>query len=74
MIRTSGIEPASPLGPAARSHLLCLRAGSPQETAALHERLRAAKVLTSLRGGRIRVAPHLYNVPEDVDRLLAALR
>ena len=69
-----GIEPASPLSPPARSHLLCLRAGSPKETAAAHERLRAAKVLTSLRGGRIRVAPHLYNVPADVDRLLAALR
>jgi selenocysteine lyase/cysteine desulfurase len=69
-----GFSPASPLAPAARSHLLCFQAGSPQETAAAHERLRAAKVLTSLRGGRIRVSPHLYNGPEDVDRLLAALR
>jgi selenocysteine lyase/cysteine desulfurase len=68
-----GIEPASPLTPAARSHLLCVRARSPQETAAAHERLRAAKVLTSLRGARIRVAPHLYNGAEDVDRMLAAL-
>jgi selenocysteine lyase/cysteine desulfurase len=69
-----GLEVASPLDPAARSHILCLRAGSPGETAAAHERLRAAKVLTSLRGGRIRVAPHLYNVSEDVDRLVQALR
>jgi selenocysteine lyase/cysteine desulfurase len=69
-----GVEAASPLDPAARSHILCLRAGSPAQTAAAHERLRAAKVLTSLRGGRIRVAPHLYNVPEDVDRLVVALR
>jgi selenocysteine lyase/cysteine desulfurase len=69
-----GIEPASPLDPAARSQILCLRAGSPQETQAAHDRLRAAKVVTSLRAGRIRVAPHLYSVPEDVDRLLEALR
>ena len=69
-----GVEPASPLEPEARSHLLCLRAGSPAETAAAHERLRAAKVVTSLRAGRIRVAPHLYNVPDEADRLVAALR
>ena len=69
-----GVEVASPLDPAARSHILCLRAGTPAETVAAHERLRAAKVLTSLRGGRIRVAPHLYNVPEDADRVVAALR
>jgi selenocysteine lyase/cysteine desulfurase len=69
-----GFEPASPLEPAARSHILCLRAGSPGETAAAFERLREAKVETSLRGGRIRVSPHLYNVPGDVDRLVEALR
>jgi selenocysteine lyase/cysteine desulfurase len=69
-----GVEPASPLAPAARSHILCLRAGSPAETAAAFERLRAADVVTSLRGGRIRVSPHLYNVAEDVDRLARSLR
>jgi selenocysteine lyase/cysteine desulfurase len=69
-----GFEPASPLEPAARSHILCLRAGSPAETTAAFDRLRAAKVEVSLRGSRIRVSPHLYNVPDDVDRLVAALR
>jgi selenocysteine lyase/cysteine desulfurase len=69
-----GFEAASPLEPAARSHLLCVRAGAPGETAAAFERLRAARVHTSLRGGRIRVAPHVYNVAEDVDRLVEALR
>jgi selenocysteine lyase/cysteine desulfurase len=69
-----GVEPASPLDPAARSHMLCLRAGTPAETALAYERLRAANVETSLRGGRIRVSPHIYNVPEDVDRLVETLR
>jgi len=68
-----GFEPASPLEGAARSHIVCLRAGSPKETAAAHERLRGAKVWTALRGDRIRVSPHLYSAPEDVERLLAAL-
>ncbi len=70
----AGFEAASPLEPAARSHVVCLRAGSSKETAEAHERLRAARVWTALRGDRIRVSPHLYSGPEDVDRLVAALR
>jgi selenocysteine lyase/cysteine desulfurase len=66
-------EPASPLEPGSRSHVVCLRARSAAETAAAHERLRAAGVWTALRGDRIRVSPHLYSTTEDVDRLLAAL-
>jgi selenocysteine lyase/cysteine desulfurase len=69
-----GFESASPLAPGARSHILCIRAQSAQETQQAHERLRAAKVWTALRGDRIRVSPHLYSAPDDVDRLLAALR
>ena len=68
-----GYEPASPLAPEQRSHLLCLRARTPEGTLRAHRRLLAAQVLTSLRGGRIRVAPHLYTARGDLDRLLAAL-
>lgn len=70
----AGWEPASPLEPGARSHIVCLRGDSAGSTEDGFEALRAAKVVTSLRGGRIRVAPHLYNGPEDVDRLLGVLR
>jgi selenocysteine lyase/cysteine desulfurase len=69
----SRYEVASPLEAAARSHILSFRARTPGETQAAHERLRAAKVVVSLRNDRIRVSPHLYSTPEDVDRLLAAL-
>lgn len=69
----AGWEPASPMEPEARSHILCLRGPSAARTEAAFEALRAAKVVTSLRGGRIRVAPHLYNGAEDVNRLLAVL-
>ncbi len=69
----AGFAPASPLEPEARSHVLCVRAGTPAETRAAHERLLAARVHASLRGDRIRVAPHLYNAEGDVDRLVAAL-
>ncbi|HYG68217.1 MAG TPA: aminotransferase class V-fold PLP-dependent enzyme [Anaeromyxobacteraceae bacterium] len=69
----AGFEAASPLEPEARSHLLCVRARSARETQAAYERLLAAKVQVSLRGDRIRVAPHLYSTVVDADRLLAAL-
>ena len=69
----AGWEPASPMEPEARSHILCLRGPSAARTEAAFEALRAAKVVTSLRGGRIRVAPHLYNGAEDVNRLLTVL-
>lgn len=69
----AGLEPASPLEPGLRSHVLCLRARSPAETAAAHERLLAARVVTSLRGDRIRVSPHLYSGEADADRLVEAL-
>jgi selenocysteine lyase/cysteine desulfurase len=68
-----GFEPASPLAPEQRSHLLCLRALTPEGTVRAHRRLAAAQVVTALRGGRIRVAPHLYTSRADLDRLLTAL-
>jgi len=39
----------------------------------LVERLAERQVFVSLRGASLRVTPHLYNTPEDVDRLFAAL-
>jgi selenocysteine lyase/cysteine desulfurase len=68
-----GFEPASPLGPGGRSHVLCIRAGSPAATRAAFERLGRAGVRTSLRGDRIRVSPHLYNSEADADALVAGL-
>jgi selenocysteine lyase/cysteine desulfurase len=68
-----GFEPASPLEPEARSHIVCLRAGSAAATRAAFERLLAARVRVSLRGDRLRVSPHLYSEDSDLDRLAAAL-
>ena len=38
------------------------------------ERLAAAGVVSSVRAGAVRLAFHLYNTPDDVARVLAALR
>jgi selenocysteine lyase/cysteine desulfurase len=40
----------------------------------LTERLAEARVFVSVRGDSIRVAPHLYNDEQDVERFVAVLR
>jgi selenocysteine lyase/cysteine desulfurase len=64
---------ASPPEEAARGAYACFAARAPEKTAALYEKLRGAGVITSLREGAIRVAPHLYNTERDIDRLLMAV-
>jgi selenocysteine lyase/cysteine desulfurase len=44
-----------------------------QEALAVKRRLLAAGVVTSARGGKVRLAAHAYNNDEDIDRLVRAL-
>ena len=54
------------------AHFIGLR--TPDEPPAdLPERMAAHNVDISLRGDAIRVSPHLYNSPEDIDRFFDAL-
>lgn len=53
-------------------HLLGIRAPRPFDQA-LSKRLAAEKIFVSFRGDSIRVAPHLYNTPGDISRLLNVL-
>jgi selenocysteine lyase/cysteine desulfurase len=62
---------ASPAAPEMRGPYGCFAARNPEKTQALYEKLCAAKVVTGLREGHIRVAPHLYNSERDVDKLLS---
>lgn len=58
--------------PAARGpHMTGLR--SSRVPQGLAKALAARNVYVSVRGTSIRIAPHLYNTPADVDRLLTAL-
>jgi selenocysteine lyase/cysteine desulfurase len=54
-----------------RSNILCLEYDEAPE--ALADRLASGEIFLSHREGRLRISPHLYNRPSDVDRLLAAL-
>jgi cysteine desulfurase / selenocysteine lyase len=61
---------ASPLERERRGPYGCFQARSAEKTRDLYEKLRAENVITSLREGKIRVSPYLYNTEQDVDRLV----
>jgi selenocysteine lyase/cysteine desulfurase len=72
-LRDQNCTITSPLAPVGeRSGIICFRHPD-VDPATLVERLHAAKVLVSLRGGVIRVSPHFYSSEEDLDRLLDVL-
>jgi selenocysteine lyase/cysteine desulfurase len=64
---------SAPSEPWRAPHYLALRrkAAIPKE---LPEMLAREKVFVSVRGSSIRVTPHVYNTPEDGERLIACLR
>ncbi|HEX7809603.1 MAG TPA: hypothetical protein VF608_12775, partial [Thermoanaerobaculia bacterium] len=65
--------PFSPINHHERGPYGSFTAGSADATAALHERLRQLGIFVSLRQGKIRVAPHLFNTREQLGILIDAL-
>jgi cysteine desulfurase / selenocysteine lyase len=68
-----GCVPASPREPAQRGPYGCFTAGTPDKTAAIYRKLQQENVVVSLREGRIRVSPYLFNSAEDILRLVDLL-
>lgn len=60
----------TPRDPARRGPLVCIAS---TDVDALVRELAGEGIVVSSRDGNLRVAAHLYNVTDDVDRLLAAL-
>ena len=65
-----GATVATPRGEAERGPLVCVTS---TDAPALVEALAAQRVVTSERDSNLRVSLHLYNVEEDVDRIVEAL-
>jgi selenocysteine lyase/cysteine desulfurase len=65
--------PASPLDGARRGPYGCFAARSPEKTTELYQHLRKENVIVSLREGKIRVSPHLYNTERDIDKLISVI-
>jgi selenocysteine lyase/cysteine desulfurase len=65
-----GAVVVTPRDPERRGPLVCVRS---TDVAALVASLREERIVCSSRDDNLRVSLHLYNVEDDVDRLLAAL-
>jgi cysteine desulfurase / selenocysteine lyase len=65
----SGTQVASPLG-GHGSGILCL---APADVGDAYRRLKAARIICSLREGAIRLSPHGYNTVEEMERVVAVL-
>jgi selenocysteine lyase/cysteine desulfurase len=65
-----GADVVTPREAAARGPLVCVRA---TDVVRLCEELASERIVTSHRDDVLRVSLHLYNVAEDVDRVVAAL-
>jgi selenocysteine lyase/cysteine desulfurase len=68
-----GLTITSSLLPGTRSTILSFTTGDLKRDEALRTHLLHKNVITALRPYGIRVSPHLYNAPEDIDALIAAL-
>jgi selenocysteine lyase/cysteine desulfurase len=65
-----GASVSTPRDPARRGPLVCVRS---TDVDALVGELAAEQIVVSSREEKARIALHLYNIDEDIDRLLAAL-
>jgi selenocysteine lyase/cysteine desulfurase len=65
-----GATVVTPRAPAERGALICVLSTDPD---ALVDALAAERIVTSTRDSNLRISLHLYNVAEDVERILAAL-
>jgi len=59
--------------PGERSAIVCIRHRNGLTPNEIFDRLEAKNILVSARGDRVRIAPHLYNNFEDIERLVTAL-
>jgi selenocysteine lyase/cysteine desulfurase len=64
---------ASPLDSAQRGSFGSFTARTPEKTIELYQKLQKENIIVSLREGRIRVSPHLFNSKQDINRLISVV-
>jgi selenocysteine lyase/cysteine desulfurase len=72
-VREKPYEIVSSRAAGEKSQIVCIRHTGGLSAMALYARLKHESIITAPRGDRLRIAPHLYNSLEDIDRLLAVL-
>jgi len=66
-------EIVSSRAPEERSQIVCLSHRGGMNPNEIYHKLEEKKIVVSAREGRLRIAPHLFNNLEDIDRLVEAL-
>jgi cysteine desulfurase / selenocysteine lyase len=56
-----------------KSQIVCIRHMGGLSAMALYAQLKQQNIVTAPRGDRLRIAPHVYNSPNEMDRLVEAL-
>lgn len=56
-----------------KSQIVCIRHTGGRTPMSLYSHLKRQNIIVAPRGDRLRIAPHLYNIRQDIDALLAAL-
>jgi len=68
-----GYQLASPQQASQRGVFGCIEGDDRSNTESLYQTLRDERFVVALRTGKIRVAPHLLNATQDIDRLLVVM-
>ena len=56
-----------------KSHIVCIRHLDGLSAMALYHRLHTKNIITAPRGDRLRIAPHFYNTPAEIEKFIIAL-
>ncbi len=72
-LAANDLEPVLHLAESERSGIVLIKPPS-SDPQRIHQRLTKQGIITSLRGGAIRVSPHYHNTAEELDSLLDVLR
>ena len=72
-LRTKPYEIVSSRKEGEKSQIVCVKHTHGTSAMALYAVLKQKNIVTAPRGDRLRIAPHLYNTPDEIDILVDAL-
>ncbi|HET6972539.1 MAG TPA: aminotransferase class V-fold PLP-dependent enzyme [Pyrinomonadaceae bacterium] len=72
-LRAKRYEVVSSRAPREKSQIVCVRHLDGLSAMQLYHQLSAKKIITAPRAGRLRIAPHFYNTPTEVEAFVNAL-
>jgi len=72
-LRAKRYEVVSSRAPGEKSQIVCIRHLDGLSAMQLYHQLSTQKIITAPRAGRLRIAPHFYNTPAEVEAFVKAL-